>query len=56
MIRMTKQEAQEEKRRQARRAYYREWRRKNPDRAKAIQDRFFDRLAARMNSDAAARR
>ena len=30
----------------ARRAYYKEWRRKHPDKVRAAQERFFAKLAA----------
>ena len=56
LMKMAKQDAQEAKRKEARSAYYKEWRKKNPDKVKAIQDRFFDKLAARMENDSAARR
>ena len=37
-----------EKARLARNAYYREWRRKNPERNKAIQERYWVRKVERM--------
>ena len=33
---------------EARRAYHREWTRKNPDKVKAAQQRFYERVAERM--------
>lgn len=32
---------------EARRAYFREWKKKNPDKVKAAQARFFEKLAAK---------
>lgn len=39
---------------EARRAYKREWARKNPDKIAAQQERFYKRLAEKMRSEAAA--
>ena len=43
---MKKHEAQEE--REARNAYHRAWARKNPDKVKAAQKRFYARIAEKM--------
>lgn len=36
---------------QARNAYMREWRRKNPERAKEISDRYWERRAERLKAE-----
>ncbi len=36
----------------ARRAYYKEWRQKNPDKIKATRERFFSRMADRKKEEA----
>ena len=38
---------------EARNAYMREWRKKNPERAKAIKARYWERKAAELQSQAA---
>lgn len=40
-----------EQAREARREYYRRWRRENPERARAIQQRFYLRKAAEYNAE-----
>ena len=40
--------------REAKRVYYREWRRKNPERVARINERFWQRKAAELRSQEAA--
>ncbi len=40
--------------REAKRAYHREWRRKNPERVAQIQERFWHKKAAEIRSQASA--
>ena len=42
--------------RKAQNAYLREWRRKNPEKAKAIRDRYWEKKAAEMEARESAER
>ncbi len=46
----------EEKIRKAKNAYLREWRRKNPEKAKAIRERYWEKKVAEMEAQESAER